>query len=409
MKQRSSSHNTRLKPGFGFLLPWSFDYQGGVTNAVFGLAMQCLADDKYRPIALESDWNAPSHVEDEWCGITRVRLQLRAPWSKDRPLKIALSYLAHLPIDLYRIRRLTKRYNLVLINRQFPGLDSFNFILLRQLGLFRGKNILTFQGSDVRAVLSAQGWMRRMWRLLLRGSDQLIFVSEGLKEEFLSFDPTLASRAVVVHNGVDVESFLRGVDQPVPSPAFFKDDYQVVLSIGSFEYRKGHDLLVRAFEAVVRERKDTRLVIAGRSGPTLDAIRELIAERGLGTQIALLIDIPYDRMPALVRRADVFVLSSRWRKGQFGEGFPLVLAESGSLAKPVVSTRSTGCDEIILDGETGRLVELESAPELARAILDQLNDRENARRMGINLQKLVTERFTWKKAWHKYRELLDVT
>jgi glycosyltransferase involved in cell wall biosynthesis len=127
----------------------------------------------------------------------------------------------------------------------------------------------------------------------------------------------------------------------------------------------------------------------------------------LEAHVALVTDVPHDEVAAFVRRADVFVLSSRWRKGEFGEGLPLVLAEAGALAKPIVSTRSTGCDEIIVDGETGRLVELENVPQLAQAILDQLNDPENAQRMGKNLQKRVAERFTWKEAWRKYRSLFE--
>ena len=405
----ATSQGADPRAGVGFLIPWSYDWGGGVTNAVLGLATQCSGDPRYRPIALEYDWGSRSYSEDQWRGFTRVRLRLRAPWAESGTFKIALSYLAYLPGDLYRLRNLIKRHRLVVINRQFPGLDSFNFVLLRRLGLYSGKNIFTFQGSDVRDVLRTRGLTRRLWRHMLRGADRLVFVSEGLKEEFLAFDPAVVGRAVVVHNGVDPESFLRHVDRPLPAQALFDGSHRVVISVGGFEYRKGYDLLVQAFESVLQERRDVRLAIVGRSGagPTLNAIRQLIADRGLEAHVTLITDVPHDEVAALVRRADVFVLSSRWRKGEFGEGLPLVLAEAGALAKPIVSSRSTGCDEIIVDGETGRLVELENVPQLAQAILDQLNDPENAQRMGRNLQKRVAERFTWKEAWRKYRSLFE--
>src|SRR5262249_16342561 len=121
----------------------------------------------------------------------------------------------------------------------------------------------------------------------------------------------------------------------------------------------------------------------------------------------LFTDIPYSHIPGLLRRADVFVLCSRWERGKFGEGFPLALAESGALGRPVVSTCSTGCDEIIRDGETGRLVPLENPAALARAILDLLNDRERAQQLAANLHNLVCERFTWQHAWHRYRVLVE--
>ena len=58
----------------------------------------------------------------------------------------------------------------------------------------------------------------------------------------------------------------------------------------------------------------------------------MIANLGLANHVALLTDIPYSEVPALIRRADVFVLCSRWEKGKFGEGFPLALAEAERLA-----------------------------------------------------------------------------
>src|SRR5262249_52133100 len=111
--------------------------------------------------------------------------------------------------------------------------------------------------------------------------------------------------------------------------------------------------------------------------------------------------------PSLIRRSDLFVLSSRWEIGKHGEGFPLALLEAGALARPVVSTRSTGCDEIIQDGHTGRLVGVEDAAELARTILDLLRNRADADIMADRLYYLVSTQFTWHQVWRKYRALIE--
>jgi len=312
-----------------------------------------------------------------------------------------------LPAELRRLRRLISAHGLRAINMHFAGLESFSFVALRRLGLFRGKYVLTFHGSDVRQVLRTRGAQRALWRLILHGVDRLVFVSKDLKEEFLAFDHSLASRCVVIHNGIDIRAFTCGCQEDRPLPEFFAGSHDTLISVGQFEYRKGHDLLIQAFELVLLERSHARLAIVGRSGPTLEGTRKLIADRGLEAHIALFTDLPHSHVPALVNRADVFVLSSRWRKGEFGEGFPLVLAEAGALARPVVSTRSTGCGEIIFDRVTGRLVPLEDPPALADAIVDLLNDRVSAQRMGMNLQKIVQEQFSWQQAWVKYRHVLD--
>lgn len=396
------------RPGFAFLLPWSFDLEGGgVAHAVFGLADQCRVDSAYRPIALEMDWTSKRPRENQWRGISRFRLRLRAPWSEKRPLWTAASYLLHLPGDVYRLKRLIKIRNLRVINRQFPGLESFNFVLMRRLGLFRGKNVFTFQGTDVRLVLNTRGVLRKIWKWMLRQADLLVFVSQGLQDEFLSFDPELADHCAVVHNGVDVDAFMRQSDEVDPSLDFLEGSHDLVLSIGKFEYRKGHDLLVRAFDLVLRQHSNARLAIIGGSGPTLEATRNLILTLGLSEYVAVLTDIPYKQIPGVIRRSEVFVLCSRWEKGKLGEGFPLALVESGALTKPVVSTDSTGCDEIIQDGHTGRLVALEDPVALGSAILDVLQNRADAQRMAANLHTLVCNQFTWQHAWRKYRRLVE--
>src|ERR1051325_5406129 len=125
------------RPGFAFLLPWSYDVEGGgVGHAVAGLADQCLAESVYRPIALEIDWESKRPKADDWRGLTRVRLCLRPPWSDKRVIRTAISYLLHLPLDLHRFWRVIQEYNLRVINRQFPGLDSFTLVLMRRIGLF---------------------------------------------------------------------------------------------------------------------------------------------------------------------------------------------------------------------------------------------------------------------------------
>jgi len=394
-------------PGFAFLLPWSFDLQGGgVAHAVFALVDQCRSDDMFRPVAIELDWDASRPAEDEWEGIPRVRLRLRSPWSESGCFRTAVSYLLHLLIDIYRLNDLIKRYDIRVINRQFPGLEMFNFVLMRRLGLFRGKNMFTFQGTDVRLVLGTRGVARKLWKWMLRRTDLLIFVSQGLKEEFLAFDPQLEKRCTVVHNGVDVEAFKRRSEH-FPSAELYEVSRDVILSIGKFEYRKGHDLLVRAFEVVLRQQRNARLVMIGGAGPTLEATRLLVSSLGLNEHVTILTNIPYDNIPGLISRSQVFVLCSRWEKGKFGEGFPLALVESGALARPVVTTNSTGCDEIIQDGQTGRLVEVEDPNALACAILDLLNNPKKAQRMGKNLHSLVCRQFTWQHAWGKYRAFIE--
>jgi glycosyltransferase involved in cell wall biosynthesis len=84
--------------------------------------------------------------------------------------------------------------------------------------------------------------------------------------------------------------------------------------------------------------------------------------------------------------ASVAVVPSRW------ESFGLVAAEAASLGRPVVASDIPGLDEVITDGETGRLVAREEPQGFADAIADLLADPEAAGRMGAEAARDVSER-----------------
>ncbi len=68
-----------------------------------------------------------------------------------------------------------------------------------------------------------------------------------------------------------------------------------------------------------------------------------------------------------------------------------------AMAKPVVGTRVGGVPEIVIDGQTGILVEPASSEEMARAILFLLADPEHARAMGVAGLKRVRDCFSLEK------------
>ena len=77
-----------------------------------------------------------------------------------------------------------------------------------------------------------------------------------------------------------------------------------------------------------------------------------------------------------------------------GEGLPGVLRESLAMEVPVVATDVGGNREVVMDGQTGRLIPSNDPAALARAILSLLRDRETARRLGRQGRSLVEERFS---------------
>ncbi len=175
----------------------------------------------------------------------------------------------------------------------------------------------------------------------------------------------------------------RGVDrrrlEPTASREAVRDeldtalDSAVALYAGALAPEKRVDRLLRAFAAGLRRLPTATLWIAG--GGDLDAtLRGLADELGIGDNVRFLgtrADIGN-----LLSASDLVALTSDT------EGVPGILREAAAAGRAMVATRAGATDEVVLDGETGLLVECDDAPALTRALFDLLADPERHRRMG---------------------------
>ena len=146
--------------------------------------------------------------------------------------------------------------------------------------------------------------------------------------------------------------------------------------------QKDHATLLRAFALVRRDVPEARLAILG-GGPLEAATRALAAELGLGDAVTM---PGRTEIRDWLARADVFVHTSRW------EGFGIVLLEAMLASLPVVATRVSAVPEVVVDGETGALVEAGDVAGVARELGALLADPERARRLGAaGRERALTE------------------
>jgi glycosyltransferase involved in cell wall biosynthesis len=92
-------------------------------------------------------------------------------------------------------------------------------------------------------------------------------------------------------------------------------------------------------------------------------------------------------VPERLRGTDVVALATR------GDNLPLAVLEAMSLALPVVATRIGGLPELVVDGETGLLPELEDVDGFADAIRRLAEDEQLRLRLGRAAAERLVERF----------------
>jgi len=116
-----------------------------------------------------------------------------------------------------------------------------------------------------------------------------------------------------------------------------------------------------AFSALVRSVPDAVLVLVGEAEPLCEEVRQLIKERSLEGRVFIL---GFQEDPEKIYPAfDVFVLSSG------PEPYGRVVIESMAAGVPVISTIDEGPREIIKDGVTGSLVNIEDDSAMSSALL----------------------------------------
>lgn len=170
------------------------------------------------------------------------------------------------------------------------------------------------------------------------------------------------------------------------------EDGPVVLAVGRLVQRKGQDLLVEAWPAVLAEHPRARLLLVGQ-GPRRDHLRGLIAAHGLERSVILAGFLSPPDLEAAYQLADVFALPCLQGDGGDTEGFGLVFLEAGVRGLPVIGGRTAGVVEAIDDGVTGALVEPGDVGTLAAAIVEFLSDPEEAARVGAAGARRVRQGF----------------
>jgi glycosyltransferase involved in cell wall biosynthesis len=325
-------------------------------------------------------------------------LPLWSPVDHQHPFRAPFSFVYRLPYRCWVMLRIINQHNIRIINPHFPDLASLLFLALKKLKLFKGKIILSFHGSDIRNALATKGRERKLWRMLLRGADHIVVVSDYLAKDVLALDSTVAAKMKTIYNGVDHALFTRFEHE---RRARFSSPNQdkTILSIGGFIPIKGHDILIRAFGRVLNQVPDARLILVGGEGSEVEPIRELINSLSLAHRVTIFKPVPHARIPEFLSQAQLFVLASR------REGFPLVVTEAAAAKVPVVCTKAGGIPELITDGVTGRLVAIDDHIALADAIVDCLTHPDEAGRMAVKLYEYVRSNLTWHHAYEKYLQL----
>jgi glycosyltransferase involved in cell wall biosynthesis len=234
----------------------------------------------------------------------------------------------------------------------------------------------------------------------------LQWVSYREQQRLIHLDQQLSAFFVISRYMAD-ELRLQGYDPsklflfpPIPTPvthpvaSSFGPENRI-LFIGQIVRGKGLDCLIRALALV---KTPFRLLVCG-SGNYADDCKQLADKLGISNAVEFLGFVPHETLPEFYAQANMVVVPSVWP-----EPFGSVGLEAMQHGLPVIAFDSGGISDWLKNGENGFLIPWMDMPAMAERIEWLLTHKAEARQLGENGQRFVSEHYNFE---HYIQRLKD--
>jgi phosphatidylinositol alpha-mannosyltransferase len=358
----------------GIVCPYSLDVPGGVQFHIRDLAEHLIARGHEVSVLApaDDDTPVPSYVQP-------------AGRALPVPYNGSVARLTFGPVTTARVRRWLSEGEFDLVHLHEPQIPSLSLIALWAAEL---PVVATFHTSipRSRALTVSYPFLRpAMEKIAAR-----IAVSEDARRTLVEH---LGGDAVVIPNGVDVDTFARARPDPrwqgtpeAPTLAF----------LGRIdEPRKGLQVLAEAFGRVRRQVPGVRLLVAGQGD--LDDARARFGDDVAG--VTFLGGVTDEEKAALLTSVDVYVAPQTG-----GESFGIVLVEAMSAGTAVVASDLGAFRRVLDDGRCGALFTTGDPTSLAERLVEVLGDP--ARREALRSHGSAwVRRYDWSTVAHQVLEV----
>lgn len=247
--------------------------------------------------------------------------------------------------------------------------------------------------STRRTYIAAERWAARRCA-------RFISVADAMTDAYVAARIAPREKFTTIYSGFDVEPLLNPPRPPqeVRLELGIADEQVVVGKLARMFPLKGHEYLIRAAPAVVKQVPNVRFLLVG-DGILRGQIEAEVARLGLSEHCVFTGLVPPERVPELIHAMDVVVHTSLW------EGLARVLPQALIAGKPVVSYDVGGAREVVLPGETGFLLPSQSVAELAVAVSELACDVALRERLGQRGRELFAEQFRYETMTARIRDV----
>jgi glycosyltransferase involved in cell wall biosynthesis len=235
--------------------------------------------------------------------------------------------------------------------------------------------VVTAHGSDVPGYNPDRfNFLHRLikpfWKRVSGSASSIICPSEHIEKLVLAANPQ--AKTAVIPNAIEIDKFR----QDLPPQR------RMLVVTRMFE-RKGVQYFLRALQDVDH---NYEINIVG-DGPYLESLKQQAKENKQAVNFLGHLDNQGAELKEYYETSSIFVFSSE------SENFPIVLLEAMVAGMAIVTTRDTGCAEVV--GDAALLVEPRNSEAIKRALEKLLSDDELRADLGRRARKRVEDNFGW--------------
>jgi colanic acid/amylovoran biosynthesis glycosyltransferase len=256
---------------------------------------------------------------------------------------------------------------------------------------FRGYDAYTFRDKEY-----AHLRLPELYPALMKNATAFVAVSHDIRARLIE----LGAPPERIHyntGGANLELFTESLPGDAP-PTF--------ITVGRFTEKKAPHLALLAFNGLLKAVPEARLVMVGEGlllGPCVamaEALRISDSVDFLGAQ-------SHQRVEELMRSVRGFVQHSIQAADGDSEGTPISVMEAQAAGLPVVSTRHAGIKDVVVEGETGFLVDECDTEDMTEKLIRLARDPSLAARMGAAGRTRARQHFSMAASNEELSRLID--
>ena len=246
--------------------------------------------------------------------------------------------------------------------------------------------IIHFHGRDAYHYGTLQRFGAR-YKKAFDYASAIIAVSDDMRRQLLQLGAP-EHKLILNPYGPNTELFHLPSEYHLRPPVF--------LAVGRFTGKKAPFTTIRAFHRVWQQHPEARLIMVA-DGPLWEASKALVRELGMEHAVMFTGPQPAERIAEWHMAAMAFVQHSVRDVDGDSEGTPVAILEAMASGLPVVATRHAGIKDVVLEGETGLLVDEGDEAGMATQMIQLVENPTLARQMGLAGAQRIQDHYTMER------------